>query len=365
MPARARQPSLLLHAGRLGAAVAARLSRQLGDSDARRWGALACCAATDDPGSLRSQLDALLGLPELLASASPTPRLVAFAVVDLAESEAAVALGAQIDRLVALVRRRYSALFADYRDAAQLGFSCNPILLLPPADESWPAASRTLLAHLEALHADRTAPAAVSNIFVLGESSARYLLPRDELEQMIAAFCELALCSELAADPELQRLLARGGDPFATFVCATAELDVGATRRYCATDAAIEVLDWLRRSSQQRADIAERAPELAELFDLRRYRELIRWRRGRARWTPRSTRSAPASTPRFATCGCSRTPRRRSRTTARPGTATAAASSEPRPRAGALPRGGGDRRGRGQRRRAARRGARARGRLRR
>lgn len=285
MSARARQPSLLLHAGRFGAAVAARLAAQLGaGGDAPRGGpiagALACHGATDEPEALREQLDALLGLPELFANASPTPRLITFAVVDLGEADAAAALQAALDRLVALVRRRYAALFADYRDDAQRGFLCNPILVLPAAGEPWPAAARALLAHLEALHRAPAAPPAVSNIFVVGESSARYLLPHAELVQMIAGFCELALCSELATDPALQRLLARSGDPFATFVCATAELDVAAARRYCATSAAIDLLDWLRRSSDHRANVADRAPELGELLDLRRYRELIPLEKG-------------------------------------------------------------------------------------
>ncbi len=283
MARRTTHPTVVLHAGELARGAATRLTTSASPAVDESLAVFDLDGSDPEGGGerLQARLDRLLSLPALIAAsragrpAPASPRLHAFVVADLAEAGTAGAVRSGLGALLELVRGRYAPIFRSYLDDAQAAFSCNPVLVLPGPSEPWPEGARELLEHLEALHREPAAPPPVSNVFVVGCTSGRYLLDRNELGGMIATFLDLLIFGGLDRAPGLERLLARGRDPYATFVSATLEVDEAAVRRYCALETAAELLGWVGRTSARRTEVADRAPEVAELFDVGRYRALV------------------------------------------------------------------------------------------
>ena len=109
---------------------------------------------------------------------------------------------------------------------------------------------RRLLTHLEALHGSEELPPPLNNVFVVSESSGRYRLDRRQLGEMVATFVAQAIRGALGASVAFERAAQRSSDPYATFVCASAEFDEERALGYCATRTAIDLLNWIRRTSK-------------------------------------------------------------------------------------------------------------------
>lgn len=295
--ANAHHPTLVLGAGAFASEVTARLLARLAPAmeaaEPRRAASLpnaALLALPADPAALRAELDRLLSLRALLERSTAgdgglPPTLCVYAVAELAEERAAARLVEGIERLAELIRGRYAPLFQSYRGASGSNYHCNPIAILPATGDRWSDAARTALARLEALHAEPGEPPAVSNVFVVGDSSSRYRLERTEQVEMVASFLEQGGWGALGRTDAFRRLLRRDPDPYASFVCATAEFDDLSARRVCAARTAIELLEWMRRTTPQRTEVARRAAELEELFDVDRYRRLVPLEKGQAALT--------------------------------------------------------------------------------
>lgn len=282
----ATDPTVLLLAGQLGRATLRGTARQSATGRVARveLDAIAGAAPRSPGEQLTQELDRLLGLAQLVAEGAPAmpPRLVVWAVADLAEAGAGRSLLAALEALQALVRGRYAPLFPAYRDDASTTYLCNVILALPPTGERWSVEAKETLARLEALHGDKTTPAALNNVLVVSGSSGRYRLTDAQLARMIATLLEQAIWGPLGADADFLRTLRRQGDPYATFACATCELDEAALRDYLATCTSIELLEWLRRTSAERADVDKRAAEVEPLFDIGRFHRLVPLEKGRS-----------------------------------------------------------------------------------
>lgn len=294
MEAKASQPTLLLQAGPLAATVCRLLLRSLGNrlrqaTDGRGehdvgigLPNLAVAGLPADAGRLRDQMDRLLSLPELIShvgSAAP-PNLMVYVVADLSEAGAASALRQGIDELLHLVRTRYAPVFRQYRGDAQTNFHCNPVLVLPATGDVWPPEVQQILTHLEQLHGGEERPPPVSNIFVISETSGRYRLSRDQIAEMVFTWLDQAIFGALGRSEVFERALRRETDPYATFVCATAEFDARAARHYCAMRMVTDLLNWMRHTSTHRIDVDQRAALLEELFDITRFQELVPLEKG-------------------------------------------------------------------------------------
>ncbi|MCC6747868.1 MAG: hypothetical protein IT371_09440 [Deltaproteobacteria bacterium] len=282
---RVSQPTLILHGGRFAEGAAEQFGRRVRRESDGRMANCAVAGVLDGAEVWREALDRQLSLGALLAagaSAGP-PVLRVVLLADLTDAAVAEQVPRGVDALMGLVRGRYASLFQSYREGTQANFLCQPILLVPAPGEAWSEASRAALAQLEALHAEERWPAAVSHLYVLSESSGRYLLERDELGQMVALFLELLLCGALEGAEALRVFPEKGRDPYATFACAAAELDRGALEGYLARRTAMELLEWVRRASPERTEVAERGAEVEELARPARYRELVPLEQGRKR----------------------------------------------------------------------------------
>ncbi len=293
----AHHPTLVLGAGELAAAVLARLLARLAPAlagEPTRAVALANAALLAlplDAERARAELDRLLSLRALLERTASggegelPPTLCVYAVAELGEEGAGARLVEGIEAIATLCRGRYAPLFQPYRGKLGSNFHCNPIVVLPPTGDRWPEPARAALGRLEALHAASDEPPTVSNIFAVGDSTSRYRLGRAEQVEMVAGFLEQAGWGALGRTEAFRRLLRHDPDPYASFVCATVEFDDLAVRRSCAARTAIELLEWMRRTTPQRTEVARRAAELEELFDVSRYRRLVPLEKGQAALT--------------------------------------------------------------------------------
>jgi hypothetical protein len=291
MDAKPSQPTLLLWAGSLAARVCRSLVRGAAPpgpaagspaADVLALPNLVAAGLPVEPDELQLQLDRLLSLPELVSNvpgAAP-PDLRVYPVVDLSEPDTPAALRQGLEALLRLVRGRYAPVFRPYHGDAQTNFHCNVVLALPESGERWPPDAEALMAELEQLHAGDQTPPPVSNIFVVSETSGRYRLTRDQLEQMVVTWLDQVVFGALGRSDALGRALRREADPYATFVCATAEFDASAVRRACAGRTAIELLDWMRHTSPHRTDVDQRAALLEDLFDVGRFRQLVPLEKG-------------------------------------------------------------------------------------
>jgi hypothetical protein len=286
---------LLLAAGELGRVVLGR--RRVGSERV-----VGLPLPFTSPELLHQTLDRLLSLERLVAEDAPAmpPRLHVWALVDASEAAAAAALQDALGELYALLERRYAPLFPPRRRGDEANLLVNPIVVLPAAGEPWSAQADALIAELTRLHELRDGPLPpLGNVFVVGRVSGRYRLDDEQLARMIGTFVEQATSGPLSAREEFLRLLSGERDAFATFVCASCELDDEAARDYLATRCAIDALSWLRRVSAKVKDVDQRAGEVETLFDVGRYRALVPLEKGRRRLAQVIDTQCPDFAPAF------------------------------------------------------------------
>lgn len=177
------------------------------------------------------------------------PRCDIFLIGDLGEPSVA-------DAIAPLATTLASSLRAELHNILRAGDGalCVCPLLCAPRDADAgkvASAARSLLAAAQGSSSQDRLDA---RVYLVEDQSGKYILSRAELVRSFAAFLHLLLFSGLRDDEKgarslVERAAAGPGDPggpFATFACATLELDQRSLARLCAVKLAREVLACFR-----------------------------------------------------------------------------------------------------------------------
>jgi hypothetical protein len=236
------------------------------------------------------RLRALLDLGHYVDHTEPTdprgPRCDVFLIGDLAEPGVAEVVAKVAGALAEEIRAEFHSILR----AGDGALSVCPLLCAPrEADaEAVATAARALLsvAHSRDVHEHLDA-----RIYMVEDQSGKYLLSRAELVRSFAAFLHLLLFSGLRDDEEGARslversatgarALSESSGPFATFACATLELDHRSLARLCAVKLAREVLGCFREGKG--ATITEITAEGAKMVPDRGRLESELWQESSA-----------------------------------------------------------------------------------
>lgn len=184
----------------------------------------------------------LLDLSRFVEGRRPTdargPHLDLFVIADLADP----GVGPLIARLVESLGMRLRREFRPILRAGHGALSICPLLFAPRGTDVVVPALRALSDLSRHVELDRRPQA---RIYLVEDQSGKYLLSRTEIKRSFGAFLHLLLASELRDAPHVRELVertpdARGG-PFATFGCATLEVDATALDRLAVLELAREV----------------------------------------------------------------------------------------------------------------------------
>ena len=185
----------------------------------------------------------LLDLKHFVRSTAHTdvrgPRLDVFMIADLSEGVAADVVSDITATLSKELRREFGAILRVGHGALAV---C-PILFVPGAADRGAAA--TVVRSLGELSRAPEVERPQARVYIVEDQSGKYLLSRKDMEHSFAAFLHLLLFSDARHDSgeELVEELADGDvAPFATFACATFEVDMPGFRRLCAIKLARELL---------------------------------------------------------------------------------------------------------------------------
>lgn len=231
----------------------------------------------------REELRAMLDLEHFVEHTEPTdargPRCDVLLIGDLSEPGVALAAPALAAALAAELRAEFHGILRSGEGALCV---C-PMLCAPrSADkEQMTAAARALSATADSLDPQRRLDA---RVYLVEDQSGKYLLSRAELVRSFAAFLHLLLFAglrdaELGARSLIERPPNEGG-PFATFACATLELDHRSLARLSAIRLAREILRRMREGRE--LTIAEIAAESAPLIPERTRLETDLWQESSA-----------------------------------------------------------------------------------
>lgn len=296
-----RNPTLLVGLGAFGRDVIDLAAR----GPARQRPNLACIEVREDGGEeprsdgardagrpaiieatsrkARDELRAMLDLEHFVEHTEPTdprgPRCDVLLVGDLSEPGVASIAPALAAALAAELRAEFHGILRSGEGALCV---C-PLLCTPrSADKDQvAAAARALSAAAESIDPQRRLDA---RVYLVEDQSGKYLLSRAELVRSFAAFLHLLLFSglrdaELGARGLIERAPNEGG-PFATFACATLELDQRSLARLSAVRLAREILRRLREGRE--LTIAEIAAESAGIIPERGRLETDLWKESSA-----------------------------------------------------------------------------------
>jgi len=281
-----RNPTLLVGLGAFGREVLDLAAR----GPVRQRPNLACIevrAEGDEVESTsrraREELRAMLDLEHFVEHTEPTdargPRCDVLLVGDLSEPGVAAAAPAIATSLAAELRAEFHGILRSGEGALCV---C-PLLCAPRSTDKdqMGAAARALSAAAEHPDPQRRLDA---RVYLVEDQSGKYLLSRAELVRSFAAFLHLLLFSglrdaELGARSLIERLPNEGG-PFATFACATLELDQRSLTRLSAIRLAREILRRMREGRE--LTIAEIAAESAPLIPERARLEADLWQESSA-----------------------------------------------------------------------------------
>lgn len=208
----------------------------------------------------KSLLRALLDLEHYVDHTEPTdprgPRCDVFLIGDLSEPS--------IPEIIApLAGALATALRAEFHSVLRSGdgaLCVSPLLCAPrDADPTKVASAARALAAVA--HHHGTHDRLDARVYIVEDQSGKYLLSRAELVRSFGAFLHLLLFSGLRDDDAgtrslVERAASEPGGPFATFACATLELDHRSLSRLCAVKLAREVLACFREG---------RGPTIAEI----------------------------------------------------------------------------------------------------
>jgi hypothetical protein len=185
----------------------------------------------------------LLDLPRFVEGRRPTdsrgPHLDLFVIADLSAPGAGSLIPRLVESLGARLRREFRPILRSGLGA----LSICPIVLAPRGSDGVVPVLRALADLCRHPELDRRPQA---RIYVVEDQSGKYLLSRAELERSFAAFLYLVLASELRDESGVRGLVERSsesrGGPFATFACATLEVDATALDRLAVFELSREVL---------------------------------------------------------------------------------------------------------------------------
>jgi hypothetical protein len=288
-----RNPTLLVGLGAFGRDVIELAAR----GPARQRPNLACIEVRADGEDARSvaaiveatsrrardELRGMLDLEHFVEHTEPTdargPRCDVLLVGDLSEPGIAAAAPAIAAALATELRAEFHGILRSGEGALCV---C-PLLCAPRSTDKdqMSTAARALSAAAESLDPQRRLD---SRVYLVEDQSGKYLLSRAELVRSFAAFLHLLLFAglrdaELGARSLIERAPNEGG-PFATFACATLELDHRSLARLSAVRLAREILRRLREGRE--LTIAEIAAESAGIIPERGRLEADLWQESSA-----------------------------------------------------------------------------------
>jgi hypothetical protein len=231
----------------------------------------------------RDELRGMLDLEHFVEHTEPTdargPRCDVLLVGDLSEPGVAAAAPAIATALATELRAEFHGILRSGEGALCV---C-PLLCAPRSTDKdqMSTAARALSAAAESLDPQRRLD---SRVYLVEDQSGKYLLSRAELVRSFAAFLHLLLFAglrdaELGARSLIERAPNEGG-PFATFACATLELDHRSLTRLSAVRLAREILRRLREGRE--LTIAEIAAESAGIIPERGRLEADLWQESSA-----------------------------------------------------------------------------------
>ena len=239
--------------------------------------AVAAVAIVDEArGRARRLLDLGYFVDHTDATDSRGPRLDVFLVADL--SDAGVA-----DLVPLVVEQLGSRLRAEFRPILRAGEGALAVcpLLAAPREADRDRVAATLRALDELSHHADLDRRPQAKLYVVEDQSGKYVLSQTELERSFAAFLHLILFSRLRDDQGIRELVERSVEsrvgPFATFACATLEVDVDALHKVCSLQLARETL---RQVAPGVLPLSEIAAEAHPLVPERGAMESVLWREG-------------------------------------------------------------------------------------
>ncbi len=296
-------PTLVLCLGRFGGEVAALLQRQADDrpppnlivlraavAEGPRGGVelsparevsegpahpepLDSLGAPDDEGArrllekLHAEARRLLDLKQRVettgAGDARPPRLDLFLVADLAEPSVAPLVPWLVEQAGLRLRDAFRPIFQGTGGRLTV---C-PLLAAPRAAPGREA----IRAAVDALDALSRAPderrRPLAPVYLIEDQTSRYVLAPEELVRTVAAYLHLVLYSGLRHHEDALRSLVEhdgeGEAPFASFACATLELDTRPLSRYCAGRLAMEIADAMLGEGDALGDIEAAARRLS------------------------------------------------------------------------------------------------------
>lgn len=191
----------------------------------------------------------LLDLSHFLETTGPSdtrgPRLDIFVIADISEPGVAELVAPLVERLAQGLRETFRPILRGGEGALAV---C-PMLATPRDTD--PASVASVVEHLTALaEKSESALRPQARMYLVEDQSGKYVVSRGELVRSFAAFIHLLLFSQLRDQGSIRSLVERADQdptgPFASFVCATLEVDMDALHRLCALRLAREVLDQFR-----------------------------------------------------------------------------------------------------------------------
>ena len=213
----------------------------------------------------RHRVRHLLDLEYFVDNTAPTdargPRLDIFVIGNLGVEQ----VSALVPGLVEQIGYRLRVEFRPILRSGEGALAVCPLMLVPRA------ADRNRIAHAIgavgalSMHTD-VDKRPHARLYVVEDQSGKYVLSKAELERSFAAFLHLLMFSSLRDDPGVRELVERNTEertgPFATFACATLEVDIDALHRLCALQLARDALSHFNQGVLPLSEVAAEAHPL-------------------------------------------------------------------------------------------------------
>ena len=249
MPASPDNPSLLIGVGAFGGQVIDRVPAA--DVAAPSFDSVRVLAGSSIDavlGEVLAHARRLLDLGQLVTHSSPEdsrgPRLDVLVAADVGDEEIAPLVAPLLRRLATELRREFRSILA----VGDGRLAICPLLLAPLASNA--ASVAIVLQDVAALQdGARGQNMLGAPIYVVQDQSRKYRLSHQELACSFASFVHVLLFSRLRDRDGVRDLVEQepGRPPFATFACATLEVDVPLLRELCAHRLTADVLARYQR----------------------------------------------------------------------------------------------------------------------
>ena len=213
----------------------------------------------------RRRVRRLLDLKYFVDNTAPTdargPRLDVFVIGNLAIEQ----VGALVPALVEQIGYQLRVEFRPILRAGEGALAVCPLMLAPRAADRAQVATAISAVGALCKHADLDRRP-YARLYVVEDQSGKYVLSEAELERSFAAFLHLLMFSSLRDDSGVRQLVERNTEtragPFATFACATLEIDIDALHRLCSLTLAREALSHFNQGVLPLSEVAAEAHPL-------------------------------------------------------------------------------------------------------